>query len=577
MSRSIFPLGSVFNLSQESCIHKILEPFEIVPSITLNSKIYLLVIDGLEIQRKQSIKKNSRIKLKLQKERREIGLLVEIYRSTQEIRPKYKKKPIGHKFRWNILGALVEHSSRVDDASYMIEYVIPRQYIWVRRRDLHGAELKVSYVEQPPYIQIMDGDIGISTGNFVSVGNKTYTGIMVQLFHIIAFEINCTFLLTTSKDGFYGAKNNDGSWSGVVGELHRKETDLSIAELSVTRERALVVDFTDGFLYDHNGMFMLRPSKDFSWVSFTGVFHWKLWLTAAATFVVLLILFYVTFLIVRAENTLTICTTLAIVSRAMVTLSLPIEGKRIPGRILIFTVCLTGALKWWSFSAGLTSTLTINEYVYPIKTLNDIANNCDYTIVVNEGTASHDYFNQATERTNLNGWRLWMQDRVKIFPRTSTSRDAIMEDPKLVYFAPRVSNTITWNEVPCNVVDVSSLTYIDLRILKSNIAWALQKHSPYLELFNYYINSLREGGTIDKLLKETHGQMLKSKSCTAADRINGQYEAISMKNISFAFAILASGLAFAPLFLYGDKFAKRLFDNTYKEVKLHPSANKYKF
>ena len=556
MSRSIFPLGPVLNLSQESSIHKILEPFEIVPSITLNSKIYLLVIDELEIQRKQSTKKNSRIKLKLHEERTEIGVLVEIYRSTPAMEPSIEKRPIGYKFRWNVLGALVEYYGRanVTYSDIMIEYMTPRQYIWARRRDLYGAELKVSYVELPPYIQIMDGVNGISTGNFLSQGNKTYAGIMIQLFRIIASEINCTFLLTASKDGFYGAKNNDGSWSGMVGELHRKETDLSIAGLSVTRDRALVVDFTNGFLDDDNGLFMLRPSKEFSWTTFTGVFHWKLWLTAAATFVGLVFLFYGIFLIVRAENTITICTTLATVSRAMIALSLPIEGKRIPGRILIFTVCLTGALKWWSFNAGLTSTLTINEYVYPIRTLNDIANNRDYAIVVNEGSVSHDYFDQATERTNRNGWRLRVQDQVKLFPGVSASRAAIMDDPKLVHFAPRVANTVTWNEVPCDVVDVSSLAYIDV-----SIAWALQKHSPYLELLNFYINILRDGGTIDKILKtHGHGQMLNSKSCTTVNGISGQYGAIAMKNVIFAFAILASGLAVAPLFLYGEKFAKRL-------------------
>ena len=32
----------------------------------------------------------------------------------------------------------------------------------------------------------------------------------------------------------------DGSWSGVVGELQRKELDFSLADLSVTSERAEV-------------------------------------------------------------------------------------------------------------------------------------------------------------------------------------------------------------------------------------------------------------------------------------------------------------------------------------------------
>ena len=41
-------------------------------------------------------------------------------------------------------------------------------------------------------------------------------------------------------DGLFGAKNTDGSWSGVVGELQRKELDFSLADLSVTSERSKV-------------------------------------------------------------------------------------------------------------------------------------------------------------------------------------------------------------------------------------------------------------------------------------------------------------------------------------------------
>ena len=74
-----------------------------------------------------------------------------------------------------------------------------------------------------------------------------------------------------------------------------------------------------------------------------------------------------------------------------------------------------------------------------------------------------------------------------------------------------------------------------------------------------------------------HGQMSNSKSCTTVNGISGQYGAIAMKNVIFAFAILASGLAVAPIFLYGEKIAKRLFDGTNKELKLHQSANSDKF
>ena len=175
---------------------------------------------------------------------------------------------------WNALGTLIEDEGIINDTSsdFMIQYVTPKEYIWVRRRDLFGAELRIGYVESPPYIQVVYNNSEIVYGNKVVLGNtvilnedrvktqimhlldlfetktilysvfyfKTYTGLLAQLFNIIASEINCTYLIKPSMDGLFGAKNTDGSWSGVVGELQRKELDFSLADLSVTSERSKV-------------------------------------------------------------------------------------------------------------------------------------------------------------------------------------------------------------------------------------------------------------------------------------------------------------------------------------------------
>ena len=45
MSGSIFSLGPVFDITQEPSPKKTFEPFEIIPGISINSKIYLLMID----------------------------------------------------------------------------------------------------------------------------------------------------------------------------------------------------------------------------------------------------------------------------------------------------------------------------------------------------------------------------------------------------------------------------------------------------------------------------------------------------------------------------------------------------
>ena len=63
---------------------------------------------------------------------------------------------------------------------------------------------------------------------------------MPKLFKIIASELNCTWSIEQSKDGLFGSTAEDGTWNGIIGELIRGELDLSLADLSVTSERAQV-------------------------------------------------------------------------------------------------------------------------------------------------------------------------------------------------------------------------------------------------------------------------------------------------------------------------------------------------
>ena len=74
---------------------------------------------------------------------------------------------------WNVLGTLIQDEGKINDTSsdVMIQYVTPREYIWVRRRDLYGAELRIGYVESPPYIQVVYNNSEIVTGKKVSLGN----------------------------------------------------------------------------------------------------------------------------------------------------------------------------------------------------------------------------------------------------------------------------------------------------------------------------------------------------------------------------------------------------------------------
>ena len=58
---------------------------------------------------------------------------------------------------------------------------------------------------------------------------------------------------------------------------------------------------------------------------------------------------------------------LATVFYSFIGLDIPINPIKTSNRILVMSICLTGGLLFWSYSAGLVSVLTIEKFDYPIK------------------------------------------------------------------------------------------------------------------------------------------------------------------------------------------------------------------
>ena len=71
----------------------------------------------------------------------------------------------------------------------------------------------------------------------------------------------------------------------------------------------------------------------------------------------------------REETQITFSNSTAIVYYSFLGQGIPPVPKGLSGRILIFSICLTGGLFFWSYSAGLVSFLTIEKFEFPVQTV----------------------------------------------------------------------------------------------------------------------------------------------------------------------------------------------------------------
>ena len=69
-----------------------------------------------------------------------------------------------------------------------------------------------------------------------------YEGYCIEFLQKLAEKVGFEYEIVLSPDyqksGFeYGRKNPDGSWSGLIGDLHSGKTDIIVADLTMTSER----------------------------------------------------------------------------------------------------------------------------------------------------------------------------------------------------------------------------------------------------------------------------------------------------------------------------------------------------
>jgi hypothetical protein len=132
-----------------------------------------------------------------------------------------------------------------------------------------------------------------------------------------------------------------------------------------------VVDFSASLFIMDNRLFMQIPGKSVSWTTFTDVFEKFFWLVIAIMVLVLSISLYLESRWTNDETEkIDFPTSTTTVLLSLIGQSIPVSNpRRLSLRILLISICVTAAVIFWGFQAGVVSVLTVEVVDYPIKTL----------------------------------------------------------------------------------------------------------------------------------------------------------------------------------------------------------------
>ncbi|XP_069104494.1 glutamate receptor 2-like isoform X2 [Argopecten irradians] len=109
---------------------------------------------------------------------------------------------------------------------------------------------RVTVKEETPYIFQTPG---------ASEGPNNFQGLLIDILHRVSKILDVQFSLNHVGDNAFGERSDDGSWTGMIGELQRNESDIAAGPLTVTADRARIVDFSQPFSNMGLRILMKRP------------------------------------------------------------------------------------------------------------------------------------------------------------------------------------------------------------------------------------------------------------------------------------------------------------------------------
>ncbi|XP_076046032.1 ionotropic receptor 8a isoform X2 [Oratosquilla oratoria] len=281
---------------------------------------------------------------------------------------------------------------------------------------------RIGTIKSRPWVYMKDN----SMDTLVIEGGSTdeidkLDGYCVDLAQKLGDMMKFDFEFVFPKDGKYGARQPDGTWNGLVGDLASGETDLIVAPLTMTSEREEVVDFVAPY-FDQSGISIViqKRQKEESLFKFMTVLKPEVWVSIVAALVVTGIMIWLLdrYSPYSAQNNAELypypCRKFTLKESFWFALTsfTPQGGgeapKALSGRTLVAAYWLFVVLMLATFTANLAAFLTVERMQTPVSSLEELATQSKINYTILGSTAVEQYFiNMAAAEEEL--YRVWKE------------------------------------------------------------------------------------------------------------------------------------------------------------------------
>ncbi|XP_046649597.1 glutamate receptor 1-like isoform X1 [Daphnia pulicaria] len=427
-----------------------------------------------------------------------------------------------------------------------------------------------TYMEEP-YMMMRKTE-----GGEELTGNDQFEGYCKDMMDLIAAKLGINYELRKVKDHRYGNENPNvtGGWDGIIGELVRREADMSVAALTINSGRERVVDFSKPFMDLGISIMIKKPVKKFPGVfSFMDPLSKEVWMCMTFAYLGVSIVLFVVSRFGGAEwkiedshvafvpvvetagsandidgqstdnssqmltNHFSVKNSLWFALGAFMQQGSDISPRSISGRMV-------GAVWWFftlilisSYTANLAAFLTVERMVTPINSAEDLARQTQVEYGTISSGTTLDFFKNSKFAVYSRMWE-FMNSRKHVFVRTYDEgiRRVRQSKGKYALLIESPKNDYVNERYPCDTMKVGR------NLDTKGFGVATPLGSPLREQLNLAVLSLKES---DDLARLTNKWWYDRGECANADKQETTQNELSLSNVAGIFYILIGGLVLA--------------------------------
>ncbi|KAG7160557.1 Glutamate receptor ionotropic, delta-2-like 5 [Homarus americanus] len=249
-----------------------------------------------------------------------------------------------------------------------------------------GAVVMVSTVHRPPHVELLKDHHG----------RLTITGPLANLMDAVAHSLNFTYKIVTPPDGTYGAHSANGSWSGMMGQVVRKEADVSLGPFAISWKRNQAVDFAHHYLFDYGSMIKSKGLPEIDPWGFLFPLQPKVWAALLAGLLVAWLAILVLGHNPDGSRKVNRASDLFFQHLKVIFYqNLTIKVKRGSEMVLLGGWVVVAMMVMWSYTGNLVSLLAVRHIPQPLQTLRDVIEESNLKVIVEPKTILTDHLDSA--------------------------------------------------------------------------------------------------------------------------------------------------------------------------------------